>query len=479
MSHNYDRKHVNCGGPDDTDPGYPYPPCQLDNAGPDAHYGFQTTNQTVIAPTAAIDFMAYGTNRWASDYNWKSLFGKINALAADQPAARSSDQPNLAEASNVVMLTGAITPTTNQGALNYAWTVPTGALSAHVLGKWQTFASPAMNVSIEPNTPLTVTYHLRLFDNNNTLLDDRTVTLQDSHLHPDSIAGVNADDSPIKNFAATFPAPAGTVARLDLLADETLLARLQPGLSMPTLSIVKPAGGETFSNQMTIIWNGADADTNDRLLFNVQYSPDNGTTWLPVANDVPGTLDTHLVTLTLNSLAGLPGSAPGQGHIRVMASDGYHTALATSAGFTVVNHPPDPFITTPSENEIVQPGGSITLHGGATDAEDGGLNDAALEWKINSTSVGTGTEQLVAGLAPGLYNVTVDGSRLDRAEADRRPHDEHRHLDHPGRQWANPGWLLRRRGVCECPAAATQPLRRWWSVHCLPSAHGYRSVGLL
>jgi hypothetical protein len=408
MSHNYDRKHVNCGGPDDTDPGYPYPPCQLDNTGPDAHYGFQTTDQSVIAPDAARDFMAYGTNRWVSDYNWKSLFGKINALAADQPAAPSGAQPNLADASTVVMLTGAITPTTNQGALNYAWTVITGALSSHVLNKWQAAASPALNNSImQPNAPLTVTYHLRLFDNNNVMLDDRVVTLQDSHIHPDNLAGVTADDSPVKNFALTFPAPVGTVARLDLLADETLLARLQPGLSMPALSIVKPAGGETFNNQMTIIWNGTDADTNDRLLFNVQYSPDNSVTWLPVANDVPGTLDTHLVTLTLNSLAGLPGSGAGQGHIRVMASDGYHTALATSAGFTVVNHPPDPFITTPGDNEVDQPGGSITLHGGATDAEDGGLSGSSLEWKINSSSVGTGTEQLVAGLAPGLYAVTL------------------------------------------------------------------------
>lgn len=407
MSHNYDRKHVNCGGPDDTDPGYPYPPCQLDNTGPDAHYGFQTTDQTVIAPNAAIDFMAYGTNRWASDYNWKSLFGKINALAANQPATRSIEQPNLADASTVVMLTGAITPTTNQGALNYAWTMLTGTLSSHVLNKWQTLSSPALNSSLQPNAPLTVTYHLRLYDNSNVLLDDRTIALQDSHIHPDRLAGVMADDSPVKNFAATFPAPSGTVARLDLLADETLLARLQPGLSVPTLSILKPAGGETFSNQMTIIWNGSDTDTNDRLLFNVQYSPDNGVTWLPVANDVPGTLDTHLVTLTLNSLAGLPGSGAGQGHIRIVASDGYHTALATSPGFTVVNHPPDPFITTPSENAMEQPGGSITLHGGATDAEDGGLSDSALEWKINSSSVGTGTEQLVAGLAPGLYTVTL------------------------------------------------------------------------
>ncbi len=407
MSHNYDRKHVNCGGPDDTDPGYPYPPCQLDNTGPDAHYGFQTTDRTVIAPDAARDFMAYGMNRWVSDYNWKSMFGKLNNLAADQPEASSGAQPNLAAASTVVMVTGAITPTANQGALNYAWAVPVGALSSRVLNKWQALAAPAINSSpIQPGSPLTPTYHLRLFDNNNVMLDDRTVTLQDSNVHPDNPTSVD-NESLIKTFAATFPAPAGTVARLDLLSDNTLLARLQPGLTTPTLSIVMPSGGETFSSQMTIIWNAADTDSNDRLLFNVQYSPDVGQTWLPVANDVPGTLDTQRVTLTLNSLAGLPGSGAGQGRIRVLASDGYHTTVATSPSFTVTNHPPEPNIVAPSENEIQQPGGAITLRGGATDAEDGGLSGSALEWKINSSSVGTGTEQLVAGLAPGVYNVTL------------------------------------------------------------------------
>lgn len=407
MGHNYERKHVNCGGPEDIDGGYPYPVCQLDNTGADAHYGFQTTDQTVIAPDAAIDLMAYGTNRWVSDYTWKAMFGNINGLAADQSDVQASVRPNLAEAQSVIMVSGAITPTANQGALNYAWVLPPGAMSSGVLNKWQALAAPALESSlVQPDSPTAPAYHIRLFDNRVTLLDDRPVTLVESYEDAENPATVNAS-AQIKTFAATFPAPAGTVARLDLLSDSTLLARLQPGSTMPTLNIIKPSGGETFNNQMTIQWDAVDADSDDRLLFNVQYSPDGGLTWRAVANDVPGTPDTHRVTLTLNSLAGFPGSGAGQGRIRVMASDGYHTALETSPGFTVNNHLPEPYILSPNGNQVQQPGSSIMLRGGATDAEDGGLSGSALQWKIDGSSVGTGVEVNVAGLAPGVYTVTL------------------------------------------------------------------------
>ncbi len=409
MSHNYGRKHVNCGGPDDVDSSYPYPPCQLDNTGPNAHYGFQSTDQQVIAPDTAIDFMAYGTNRWVSDYNWKSMMSKISSLAAEPAQAQTQGvaQPNLAAASSVVMVSGAITPTTNQGALGYAWVVPTGALSAHVMAKWQTIAAPALNTSLmQPSSPLTPTYHVRLYDNNNVMLDDRVVSLNEYNTHPEDPARPE-ELAPVLTFEAAFPAPAGTVARLDLLADSALLAQLQPGLSVPTLNILQPAGGETFNNQMTILWNASDANSGDRLLFQVQYSPDGGLTWRPVVDNWPANPDTQRVTLTLNSLAGFPGSAPNQGRIRVLASDGYHTAIATSNGFTMNNHPPEPYIISPDSKQLQDAGQTVTLHGGATDAEDGGLSGSALQWKINGAGAGTGTEVVVAGLAPGLYTVTL------------------------------------------------------------------------
>lgn len=60
LAHNQDRKHVNCGGPADTDAGYPYPVCQIDNVGENRHWGFDSNSMSIIQPDEARDLMAYG-----------------------------------------------------------------------------------------------------------------------------------------------------------------------------------------------------------------------------------------------------------------------------------------------------------------------------------------------------------------------------------------------------------------------------------
>ncbi|CAN5499555.1 hypothetical protein BH10CHL1_BH10CHL1_12990 [soil metagenome] len=398
LGHNLGRAHVDCGDPDDVDTSYPYPTTQIDNVGAANHYGFDIKTRKPIKPDGAKDFMSYCKPAWVSDYGWKKLFDNLVVTAnAAQVNAATASATNLADAANVILVTGAVTPTQNSGFLGYAYDFPTSALSSGLLSKWQAHTTAAVNAAAaehhEPE-PTAANYHIQLLDAANNVLADNPITPIAPHIH---------DELPTPLvFITTFPAPAGTVARIDLLQDSTVIASRSPGLNAPTISILKPAGGETINDTLTLQWQASDADTNDILLYTVQYSPDNGVHWQSIANDFVGPRDSNLVNLTLNPVS-LPGSQPNQARIRVAASDGYHTSLALSQPFTVSNRKPEPFIISPAAGETTPAGQTALLRGDANDAEDGGLSDTALSWTLDGQAVGTGEEVNVDGLAPGDY----------------------------------------------------------------------------
>lgn len=405
LGHNLGRQHVNCGGPDDPDPNYPYPTTQLDNVGPANHYGFDIKTRKPIKPDGAKDFMGYCTPKWVSDYGWKKLFNALGSVAdasSTRASAASASATDLAAASNVVLVTGAVTPTQNTGFLGYAYTFPTSALSSGLLRKWQAHTTAAVNAAAAAGNmeamATTANYHVRLLDAANTVLADNPVTPIAPHIHENV-------PSPLV-FITTFPAPAGTVARIELLQDNTVIASRSPGLNTPTVSMIKPAGGEVINDTLEMQWQASDADKNDILLYAIQYSPDNGQHWQSIANDFVGPRDSNTVSLTLHNVS-LPGSLPNQARIRVAASDGYHTGIALSQPFTVSNRKPEPFIIAPAATDTTPAGQPALLRGGANDAEDGGLSDTSLQWTVGGQAVGAGQEVNVSGLAPGDYNVVL------------------------------------------------------------------------
>jgi hypothetical protein len=391
-AHNQGRQHVNCGGPDDPDPNYPYPTNQIDNVGNSNHYGFDVRSLVPIPPNGAKDFMSYCTPKWTSDYTWKALFNSLSASAAASPAPLSSSQ---AASANQVLVTGAVTPTASTGTLGYAWNLPTSTLNAQALAQWQ--QSSSSNGGNAPDSPA-ATYHIRLLDaNGNTLLDQPVApTAPDIHNLP----------SPAQVFLAAFPAPSGTVARIELLQDSTLLFSRSPGSSVPAVKVLQPAGGEVITNQLNLSWQAQDPDPGDVLHYAIQYSPDDGVTWRSLATNVTGLPGSSTVSLSLPT-TGIPGSLPDKALIRVAASDGYNTGTANSQPFTVSNHKPAAFILTPAPGENTPAGQSIQLRGAAMDAEDGSLSGSALTWTVNGQPAGSGEQVELNGLAPGAYPVVL------------------------------------------------------------------------
>src|SRR5690606_15916682 len=120
-------------------------------------------------------------------------------------------------------------------------------------------------------------------------------------------------------FTAVFPAPAAPATRVQLLENGAVITERIMGPSVPAVVVSKPAAGETVDAALTVNWQATDADASDVPLYVIQYSPDNGATWMSLATDLAG-VPGPSQTFTLPAPAIPATSGPNQGRIRVLAS---------------------------------------------------------------------------------------------------------------------------------------------------------------
>jgi hypothetical protein len=388
LAHNFGRKHVNCNNPGNIDNNYPYPLCQIADTGATSYYGFDVRTQTPIEPNAAADFMSYAVRTWVSDYTWRALF---NAFAAAVTGTQSHDLT----AENVVFATGYVDLAVNQGQVNYLLVLPQTTLPP------QTLARASQARMAEHSTGPDAIYKLRLRDANNTALHEETLALAPLDDHdPESNPAL---------FMTLFNAPAGQVAKVELLADNQVIHTWTPGPGKPVVAVQKPANAVVIDENLVIEWTASDPDPADRLLFTVQYSYNGGSHWHTLVNDFPGS-PTGSNKLTLADLGSVHGSNGQTALIRVIASDGYNTTIANSQLFVVPNRKPEPAIFLPARDQTFAAASAATLRGSATDPEDGGLRDGALVWTVNGNPAGIGADVALAGLAPGEHTATLTAS---------------------------------------------------------------------
>lgn len=399
LAHNHFRLHVDCGDPDwvSLDHGYPYPPCALDHPGTRNHYGFDIATLVPITPTEAADFMSYGHPRWVSGYTWRALLRAFNNVTV---AESSSSMTELADVT--VFASGVIDKLHSNGELSYLRVFPKNTLSAGMQSKFA-----AMNVVTAANS--NAEYRLRLRDATGNLLSELPVTLVDGDDHDP-----NTD---IAYFVLTFPAPSGQVAVVELVTNNMVIDTVISGANSPVVHILQPTAGTLFSNTMTIEWQANDPDVDDRLLFTVQYSYDNGVHWQTISSDRPAT-ESPINRLNLTDLGSLPGSDGTNALVRVIASDGYNTTIATSPAFELHNRSPQPYIISPSNGQLFPPEQLIRLQGGADDPENGQLTNDNLLWQVDNLFVGVGPELQLAGLSPGIHQAVLTAhDSLDQQSA--------------------------------------------------------------
>jgi hypothetical protein len=396
LAHNYGRRHVNCGNPDDLDNSYPYPPCQIGAVDAAGYYGFDTVTRQPIRPNGAADFMSYAGRTWVSDYTWRGLFNNFAAVSAALAAALTEPSTVAAgdevSAGDSVFVAGVVDTHDARGELTVSLLLPTESVPpATRLALHSQGLSPRHGE--EPH----ITYTLRLLDAADNVLLNRTLILQEMDDHrPDSNTAL---------FSDLFSPPTGQVTKVELVAGNTVVDTLTPGVNKPVVAVQQPAAGAQISDTLLIQWTAFDPDPNDRLLYTVQYSHDDGASWHTLALNLPSA-PIPVNSFTLTDLGILHGSAPNAARVRILAGDGYNTAVATSAGFTLANRPPDAAILAPAPGQPFAAGDAILLQGTAVDIEDGGLPATSLAWQVDGNDIGQGNDLFALGLAPGTHSAT-------------------------------------------------------------------------
>jgi hypothetical protein len=398
VSHNLLRRHVDCpaGKPDGPDDDYPYNPCLLDDGAvndPDTHFGFDPISRQPVPPTAAADIMSYANKRWVSDYTYKAVRSATFLSAVQRQAARNE----LAAAGEIVYISGFYDPDYDMGGLNYAYELAAENLDTARLAR---MLAPRVSSGIQ-STPAGVSDipgTLRLRAPNGTVLEERQVQLVPNEDYGEETG----------YFTATFPAPTGTVAKVELVVGGKVVAETAPGTNAPQVTILEPAAGANLDQTIRIRWRATDPD-GDQLLHTVHYSPDNGQTWLALVTDYADQLNTAEVTLDLQSPDTVPGTSTTS-LIKIASSDGYNTTEVTSAPFSVANRPPVAGISLPQPAMVYDAGTSVSLRGNAYDAEEGLLSGSSLKWFLDGVQLGAGTTISLTGLAPGTFNLSLQAT---------------------------------------------------------------------
>ena len=340
----------NAAGPDPNWPNSPQSDPAIKEYGFDTRLPWQNTasKKTVVPPTFP-DLMSYCQSgllptKWVSPYRYKAWFGSANF-----PASLSLNSAT-AIAQSSLYISGEIK---NNG---------TGALD------------PVKFAGGMPITPSPAgAYTVQVFYAGGSV-----------ESHSFDVSFVDSEGDPISQVPFNFVLPdPGGVSEVKLLKGSAPLADLTKSAVPPQAAFTNPAGSTAFSGTQPVSWNViAGSIPLAQLRQELDYSADGGSTWTPVALNMPGTLTSYALDTNL-----LPKSTNGK--LRLWVSDGLNNITADSTGvISVGNHPPLAEIIAPSANGFIPAGSQTLLTGDASDVDETtALPDSNFLWKLDGTTV--------------------------------------------------------------------------------------------
>jgi Tol biopolymer transport system component len=230
-------------------------------------------------------------------------------------------------------------------------------------------------------------YTLELFDTNSQTLFIR---------HFEGILPEGDQPVDLIGFIEEIPRPEN-LTRVILREGAKIYDEIVISPNAPEIQLDQTLNGQTIDKPKLVSWTASDPD-GDALIYSVEYSSDQGTTWQPIA-----------VILSEQSFIIDPAYLAGttQGKIRVRASDGLNTNESISEGiFTIPPH--SPLVTIQSPKAGRHPAWvQLELVASAYDREDGLLPDTAFVWSLNGNKVGTGRMITLRNVAYGHHIVSL------------------------------------------------------------------------
>ncbi len=374
-------RHVNACGASGPDPNWPFgTDPAIHEFGFDTRLPWQNTNtQKTVVPDTFPDLMSYCPSgqlptKWIAPYRYKNWISSGFSMLAPVSGPL---MPNLAPVDSLY-LSGSLT-SAGAGALDPVLLSPGNPITPSASGAYSIVVTGSGGATLETHA--------------------FNITFQD----------IEGNPLPKVYFHFILADPGG-VTGIQLKHAAQVLASITKSASPPTASFTSPSGGEAFSGIKTISWTVSDSDTPlGSLRQNLEYSADNGATWMPVAVNIPGTVTTYALDTTLLSMS-------TQGKLRLWITDGLNNTTVDSNGnFTVPNHPPKVDILSPVADGFIPGHYTMLLQGQASDNEDLALADNNFIWTLDgSTIIGNGRSVQVV-LPNGKHTLTL--SVIDSSSA--------------------------------------------------------------
>jgi len=373
-----DRTDLGCPVAWDSDTGYPssYPNSSLYSGNPvptggpvKDEIGFNVKRKSVRQAFEYRDIMSYCSPNWITPYTYTKLHDVLDPPPPPPPG----------EAGSYWVVSGFI----DEAAvyLDSIYTIATVGPAETGVG----------------------THRIEVHDSNNDVLFARNFT---PRIGITRRTGDSGTKTGIPMFAELVPVQPLAAEIVFLNATGAVIADKPLGGVAPVISLLFPIGGEQLEGQLEILWNANDVDSAaDDIVYWVQYSPDGGTRWMTLAQDVP---ETSLAV----DFDQLPGSNTAL--ISVSGSDGVNTGTATSAAFSVARKMPTADIALPENGQNEPIGEPVFFEGYGYDLDDGVLPSQRHVWTSNRDGqLAIGKEFASSNLSPGTHVVELTVTDVD------------------------------------------------------------------
>lgn len=360
-----------CGHSPD-DPGYPYADARI--SPPDGRLeGFDAGDPVFGLPFRIypgrdwFDVMSYCDNQWISDYTYEALYDFMLGSAAGAASARAFGPASLG--GDFLSVYGVIDFEADSATI-------------HRLRRLDSVGSipPRRNGG----------YSIRLLDPARRIVADYGFTPQK----------IIDSDRQVVSFGQIVDFVAGTtVVQIFDHAGGVVLAEKEISANPPSVRNARlESGPRPTIGKITLAWDASDPD-GDPLTFDIFYSRDGGGSFLPLK------LNVKSKPLSLET-AELGGSSSAL--LRVVGSDGVHSAYADTPLFTVQAKGPEARILAPASGVQVRYGQVVNFIGEAFDLQDGSVPAAGLAWSHGSgVRLGTGPLLTITDLPVGENRITL------------------------------------------------------------------------
>lgn len=382
IGHGYGFQHTPCGAAGATDPSYPtYEPYAPASIG---EYGLDTSTGAVLVPGATSDYMSYCfpqwmslyqhrrliqharlDPRWENDQPWLDTYREWRKYRVEEDLPYPPDPWRRADmrAQQVISVTGVVHP----GGRPEVLTVARVAASTQLDGR---------------RTGLTVSLRGR----GGEVLAQAPLVRLTTH---GGGCGCDDDDTSSYLFQAFVPdVEIGDALTIDGDAGE-LWVRHAPEEPAEVHHVTAEPGDDGSTN---VRW---EAHAGKEPEFWVQATQDGGRTWDAVATGVTG--DGVVV-----DAGALPAGAV---ELRVLAHDGFTTAVSETVRVEVPARAPSVAIMHPVDDQTLPAGGALQLWAAVPGVDVG--RDAEIRWVLDGHEVAAGEEAWVEAPEAGAHKLEL------------------------------------------------------------------------